>query len=173
MGRPAKLDDVILLPDGKGGQSPRRRWEVIVERVRAGSYPEVAAVSTGLHPSTFYRWRQMGEDRWEDGRKVPARREYRDFREALDRAEAEAEMLAVAHVQKAMTDDWRAAITYLERRAPQRWRKRETVYGAGPADDDPAIPARRVRLEVDEDAPDKLASLLELVERAAGREPRA
>lgn len=163
MGRPTKLDDLVLLE----GQ-PRKRWEVIVERVRAGSYPEVAAASTGVNRSTFYRWRQLGEDRFEDGKRIPSRPEYREFRDALDRAEAEAEEEAIAHVKRAMGTDWKAAMTYLERRAPQRWRRRETVYGAGPADDDPIPPARRVRVEVDEDAPGKLAELLELVERAAG-----
>lgn len=163
MGRPTKLDDLILL-DGQ----PRKRWEVIVERVRQGSYPEVAAASTGVSHGTFYRWKALGEDRFEDGKRIPARPEYREFRDALDRAEAESEEEAIAHVKRAMGTDWRAAMTYLERRAPQRWRRRETVYGAGPADDDPIPPSRRVRVEVDEDAPGKLAELLELVERAAG-----
>jgi hypothetical protein len=160
-GRSSKLDDLILIE----GQ-PRKRWEVIVERVRAGSYAEVAAVSTGVGVTTYYRWREWGVDRFEDGKRIPARPEYREFREALDRAEAEAEQEAIAHVRSAMSTDWRAAITYLERRTPQRWRKRETVYGAGPADDDPSLPARRVRVEVDEGAPGKLAELLELLTRA-------
>lgn len=165
-GRHAKLDDLILL-DGQ----PRKRWEVIVERVRKGAYAETACLSTGVGVSTYYRWRELGVDRFEDGKRIPARPEYREFREALDRAEAEAEQEAVSHVIAAMPNDWKAAMTYLERRAPQRWRRRETVYGAGPADDDPQVPTRRVRVEVDEDAPGKLAELLELVERAAGGEP--
>jgi hypothetical protein len=166
MGRPAKLEDLIIL-DGQ----PRKRWEVIVERVRAGSYAEVAAASTGVNRSTYYRWRALGEDRFEDGKRIPARPEYRDFRDALDRAEAEAEEEAIAHVKRAMGTDWKAAMTYFERRAPQRWRRRETVYGAGPADDDPIPPARRLRVEVDEQAPGKLAELVELLERAAGGDP--
>ena len=122
MGRPTKLDDVLLISDGKGGQTPRVRWELIVERVRAGAYPEVAAASVGVAAATFYRWKTWGSDRVEDGKIRKARGGFREFREALDRAEAEAEMLAIAHVQKAMPDDWRAAMAYLERRAPQRWR---------------------------------------------------
>lgn len=136
MGRPAKLDDVILLPDGKGGQIPRARWEVIVERVRAGAYPEVAAASTGVHPSTFYRWKTWGEDRVENGRVRRARAGYREFREALSRAEAEGEMVHVANVAKAAPDDWRAAAWYLERRAPTRWRRRDSLWHAGPGEGD-------------------------------------
>lgn len=167
MGRPSKLDDLVLIHG-----EPRKRWEVIVERVRLGSYPEVAAASTGISAGTFYRWKVLGEDRWEDGRKIPARPEYREFREALEKAEAEAEEEAIAHVKRAMSEDWRAAMTYLERRAPQRWRRRETIHEAGPAYDDP-VPTRTHRVEVDPDAPGKLAELLELLERAESAETPA
>lgn len=167
MARPSKIDDTILLPDGKGGSSPRIRWEVIVERVRAGSYAEVAAASTGIGRTTYYRWLELGEDRWVDGELVRARPQYRGFRDAIDRAAAEAEMIAVAHVQRAAADDWRAAMTYLERRAPERWRRRDTVYQAGPGPGDPKLPAARVIHDLDSGAAGKLAELVELVSRAS------
>lgn len=135
-GRPTKLDDVILLPDGKGGQTPRIRWEVIVERVRAGQYPEQAAASVGVGRSTFYRWKSLGEDRVEHGKIRRARAEYRSFAEALARAEAEGEMVHIAHVSKAASSDWRAAAWFLERRAPARWRKRDSLWHGGPGEGD-------------------------------------
>lgn len=164
MGRPAKIDDVILLPDGKGGSTPRVRWEVIVDRVRAGSYPEVAAQSTGVSSSTFYRWRTYGEDRVENGRVVRARPQYREFREALDRAEAESEMRAIATVQKAFESDWRAAGWYLERRGPQRWRKRDSLWHAGPGEGDAPLELELGgKVNVGVDGLDKLGEVLDVL----------
>lgn len=166
MGRNAKIDDVILLPDGKGGQSPRLRWEVIVERVRAGVHAEIAAVSTGVSKTTYYRWRQEGEDRYVDGVLKRARPHYREFREALDRAAAEAETAAVARIREAGKETWQAEAWYLERSRPDRWRRRDTVHQAGPADGDPPLPPRVIRHEADPAAVDRLAELLSIVEGA-------
>jgi hypothetical protein len=168
MGRPTKIDDVILLPDGKGGQTPRVRWEVIVERVRSGSYPEVAAISTGVGRATYYRWIAEGEDRWIDGRLVRANRRYRDFRDAIERAQAEAEAVAVAHIRKAGEDPktWQAEAWYLERSRSDRWRRRDTIHSAGPGDGDPPLPIRRIIHDLDATAADKLAELLGIVEGA-------
>jgi len=175
MGRPAKLDDVILLPAEGGGKTPRVRWEVIVERIRSGIPIETAALSTGVSSSTYYRWMALGEDRWSDGKLHRARPQFREFREAATRARAEAESMNVALVLKGASADWRAAAWYLERSHPERWRRRDTIYNAGPADGDPEIPEQRVVHGVDPGAAGKLGELLDLVEGAARRsreEPR-
>lgn len=179
MGRPAKIDDVILLPDGKGGSTPRVRWEVIVERVRAGSYPEVAAMSTGVSAATFYRWKAIGEDRVEDDKVRRARAGYREFREALTRAEAEAEMGSIAVVQKAMTGstgadgkagrepDWKAAAWYLERRAPGRWRRRDSLWHGGPGEGDaPLALELDGKVNLGGDALDKLGDVLDVLQES-------
>jgi len=167
MGRASKIDDVILLPDGKGGSTPRIRWEVIVERVRAGSYPEVAAMSTGVHPATYYRWKVLGEDRVVDGKVVRARSGYREFREALTRAEAESEMAAIATVRKAFEEDWKAAAWYAERRAPGRWRRRDSLWHGGPGEgDSPLALDLSGKVDIGGDALDKLADVLEVLEES-------
>ena len=177
MGRKTKLDDIILLPAAKkadgsdGGSVPRRRADVIVERVKAGIPNETAAESSGVDISTFYRWMEAGADRWEGGRLVRGREPYRGFRDAVIRARAEAEAAAVAIVQRAASDDWRAAAWYLERSRPQRWRRRDTVHQAGPAEGDPSPAPTRVEHTLADDAPSKLADLLDLVERAGSRPP--
>lgn len=165
MGRPTKLDDVILLPDGKGGQAPRVRWEVIVERVRAGSYPEVAAASVGVSSTTFYKWKTWGEDRVEGGKIRKARAGFREFREALDRAEAEAEMVAIANVRNAMEGDWRAAMAYLERRAPRRWRRRESTWHAGPGEGDSPL-VLELEGKVDVGGLDRLGEILDILDES-------
>jgi hypothetical protein len=56
---------------------------------------------------------------------------HHDFHEAVLRAEADAEVHAVAVIRKAMTKDWRAAGHFLERRHPDRWRRRESIEHEG------------------------------------------
>lgn len=171
MGRKTKLDDVLLLPDGKGGQTPRRRADVIIERVKAGIPYETAAESSGVDGATFYRWMEAGADHYDGGKLVRGREPYRGFRDAVTRARAEAEAAAVAIIQTAATKDWRAAAFFLERSIPQRWRKRDTVHQAGPAEGDPSPAPTRVEHTLADDAPSKLAELLDLVERAGTRPP--
>jgi len=97
--------------------------ERIVQAIRAGNYAEAAVRAAGIAPSTFYRWMDRGAAE-EDG-------PHRDFHEAVRRAEAEAEVHAVATVRRAMGDDWRAAMAYLERRHPSRWRKHTSTELTG------------------------------------------
>jgi hypothetical protein len=76
------------------------------------------------------------------------------------RAEGEAEVHAVAIIRRAMAEDWRAALAYLERRHANRWRPRQqTELIAGPAPDASGLDLSRLS---DTD----LASLEELTQRA-------
>jgi len=81
--------------------------EKIVTAIRAGNYAQVAAVYAGIGERTFYRWMEQGK-RAKAGC-------YRQFWQAVKAAEGEAEVRAVAIIQKKMPDDWRAAMSYLER----------------------------------------------------------
>jgi transposase len=97
--------------------------ERVLQAIRAGNYAEVACRAAGIAPSTYYRWLERGE-REPDG-------SYARFAEAVRLAEAEAEVHAVALVRRAMSDDWRAALAYLERRHPGRWRKHTSTELTG------------------------------------------
>jgi transposase len=97
--------------------------ERIVAAVRAGNHIEPSAVSAGISPATYHRWMKRGA-KAKSGI-------YREFHEAVKWAEADAEVHAVAVVRKAMTKDWRAAFQYLERRHPDRWRRRESIEHEG------------------------------------------
>jgi len=97
--------------------------ERIVQAVRAGNYAEAAVRAAGIAPSTFYRWLDRGAAE-EDG-------PHREFHDAVRRAEAEAEVHAVAVVRRAMSEDWRAAMAYLERRYPSRWRRHTSTELTG------------------------------------------
>ena len=81
--------------------------------------------AAGISSSTYYRWMSRGAQ--EPGS------EYAAFRDAVLRAEAEAEVHAVAILRRAMGEDWRAAIAYLERRHPHRWRAHHQTELVGKA----------------------------------------
>jgi hypothetical protein len=99
------------------------RHERIVQILRVGNHRDAACHAAGIAPSTFYAWLKRGEHD-DDGI-------YRQFLEAVTRAEAEAEVYAVAVIRRAMPDDWRAAIAFLERRYPSRWHRQTTTELTG------------------------------------------
>ena len=80
--------------------------------MRAGNYAE-AACPRGRHR----REHLLPLDRARRARDASGI--YREFREAVEQAEAEAEVHAVAILRRAMAEDWRAALAYLERRHPE------------------------------------------------------
>lgn len=93
--------------------------EKIVSAVRAGNYSFVAAEFAGIGERTFYKWMEKGEAR-------PGST-YGQFRQAVKSAEREAEVRAVAIIQNLMTSNWQAAMTFLERKYPDRWGRRVRV----------------------------------------------
>jgi hypothetical protein len=95
----------------------------IIAAIRAGNYADAAARSAGISPATYYRWMKRGE--------AAKQGIQRDFFDDVRRAEGEAEVHAVAVIRKAMPSDWRAAAHYLERRYPDRWRRRESIEHEG------------------------------------------
>jgi predicted transcriptional regulator len=98
--------------------------ERILAAVRAGNYIEPSARSAGISPATFHRWIARGEKATSGI--------YRDFYEAVKRAEADAEVHAVAVIRKEIADgDWRAAAQFLERRFPDRWRRQQSIEHEG------------------------------------------
>jgi len=84
-----------------------------VAAIGAGAHYEVAAHAAGVSRSTFYRWRQRGQEE-----EVGA---LRDFVAELERAEAAAELRFVANIARAGELEWRAAAWLLARRSPSRW----------------------------------------------------
>jgi transposase len=102
MGRPSKLTPEVQ--------------ERICQAIRAGNYYEAACAYAGIGYSTFRAWMLKGE-KAKSGK-------YREFMEAVTRAEYEAEVRMVAQWQKHMPEDYRAIRDFLERRYPDRWGRR-------------------------------------------------
>ena len=93
--------------------------ETIVQAIRAGNYASVAAEYAGVSESTFYNWLRRGREESEGP--------FRSFHDAVRGAERESEVRAVAIVQKHMDGNWQAAMTFLERKHPERWGRRDQL----------------------------------------------
>jgi hypothetical protein len=94
----------------------------IVALMRAGNYFETACLAAGISDTTGYKWKAWGEGRDVGGQPTPKDlTRYRAFRDAVTRAEAEAEAEVVVHVRRHIPEDPRVAMEYLRRRAPHRW----------------------------------------------------
>ena len=110
----------------KGGAPTKlnqKAQERICEAVRAGNYLAVSARCAGIHYDTLREWVQRGERE-----KTGA---YHEFSEALKKAESDSEEYAVKMVVSAMPKNWAAAMTYLERRYPDKWRRRDVHEHTG------------------------------------------
>lgn len=131
--------------------------ERVVQATRAGNYAEAACQAAGIGTSTYYRWMLRGAQE--------AGSPFAQFREAVLRAEAEAEVHAVAIIRRAMSDDWRAALAYLERRHPGRWRSRSQTELVGK--DGGPIQTAHTTLDLSRLSDSELSKLEELTERAS------
>jgi hypothetical protein len=129
--------------------------DAIVEAVRAGNYANVSAAAAGIHKSTYFAWMNRGEAASEalsrgdpvDGSELA----FADFHDRVRRAEAAAEMDAVASVRQAK-QGWQAHMTYLERRFPVRWRRMDGIkHSSGRSNEDvPSAQDVFLRLSADE-----------------------
>ncbi|MGH2975765.1 MAG: hypothetical protein ACRDLL_12980 [Solirubrobacterales bacterium] len=108
---------------GRPDKLTEDRQARICDALRAGLYAIEAAAFAGIGESTFYDW--LARARREPDSKFAA------FAAAVQKASVEAEVQALTIIRRAMRDDWEAAIGYLERRYPDRWRRRRGVEQAG------------------------------------------
>jgi transposase-like protein len=102
----------------------------IVKAVTEGSYPIQAVVANGVARNTFYEWIQRArrdeaagiEPGFEEGQS-----RYLALALALDEAEAVAEQKGLEALKATYLDDPKAVQFFMERRFPERWRKREST----------------------------------------------
>ena len=137
--------------------------DAVYQALKLGNYAQIACKVAGISEASYHAWRARGQtelDRQDRGEKArPSEALFLDFLEATKKGEAEAENRAVLMVQNAMPTNWQAAMTYLERRFPDRWgrRDRREITGAegGPirvdtmTDTERADAMREVRDELD------------------------
>lgn len=119
----------------------------LVQAIEAGNYYEAACGYAGITYTTFRNWMIKGENA-KSGK-------YREFFEAITRAETVAEVRMVAQWQQHMPEDYRAIRDFLERRFPDRWGRKDKVQQeiSGP-DGGPIQWIDLVRLAKSDDEPD-------------------
>jgi len=86
----------------------------VCEAIAAGNTRHDAAEYAGVGASTLFAWLARGKRKRGGGR-------YREFLEALKKAEASAIVRNVQIIQKAAGKTWQAAAWWLERKYPQDW----------------------------------------------------
>ena len=97
--------------------------ERICTAIAAGNYTVVAAAFAGIGQSTFYRWMESGE--------AATSGVYREFWEAVKKAESQAESRNVALIERAANEHWQAAAWWLERKHSDRWGRKERTEITG------------------------------------------
>lgn len=112
----------------------------IVDLIRAGMRPSMAAQAAGLAKSTVSGWIKRGsEEQWriENGEEpTEIEKPYLEFVQSMMKAEAEAQAgLVVSWFREARQGDWKAAQAFLAKRWPDDWGDSNTmrveVSGAG------------------------------------------
>ena len=119
---PANSPEAVASAERRGKGGPGRTvgltpriQEIICDAIAAGNYQKVAARAAGISEETLKKWRARGRRGIE-----PL---YVAFEEAIEKANRDCEMTLVAKVMAATDEDWRAAMTMLERKYPERWSK--------------------------------------------------
>jgi len=98
--------------------------ERIVQAITAGNDNVVSAAYAGIGERTFYRWMEDGDQ--------AASGAMWQFRQAVLKAQADAEVRNVAIVEQAATRSWQAAAWWLERKHNARWGRKERQEISGP-----------------------------------------
>lgn len=124
----------------------------IVNALRSVAYIETASAFAGVHKDTFYEWLKKGADGPRNTKAYRAFSEAIDaasaaagdpaalelledlasnspsacaaFSDAVEKAQAEGEMMALARISRAGTEHWQADAWRLERKFPKRWGRR-------------------------------------------------
>jgi len=106
-----------LDPRGRFNQD---RAETLLNMIRGGNTLKVACGFAGIDYTTLRRWVLKADD-------PTAPQEYVDFKAELEKARAQAQVVAVAQIRKAASDgSWQAAAWFLERSFPEDWGRRDT-----------------------------------------------
>jgi hypothetical protein len=137
----------------RGRGRPTKLTPELIERVarvvRVGNYLDTAARYCGISKGDFYNWLKRGH--------AQKRGIYRDFLNALEEAQAAADVRDHAYIAEAAKKDWRAAAEHLRLRNQARYGSRRLEV-SGPE-------GKPVQVEAS-----TTAALLDLFTRLAGQD---
>jgi transposase len=115
--------------------------------IKVGNYVNTACAAVGIGTATYYKWMRQGKeveelvdarpesedliDRLREGELILGISELQwrawNFRDNVLKFTAQGEAYAVAMIRTQMPQQWTAAMTFLERRHPGRWKRREQI----------------------------------------------
>jgi transposase len=106
--------------------------DTIISNIKVGAYVETASAAAGIHKDTYYRWLREGA---RIRRATPGTAYDRPlseeeelmaaFSDAVEKAQAEAQMRDIKIIAKAAELQWQAAAWKLERKHPEMWGRRD------------------------------------------------
>lgn len=119
----------------------------LINYLKVGNYLGTACAAVGISEASYYRWMKEGlgvedtvsghpdeddlRDRMIEGELVLGLTAIQvrswNFRREVQKANALSEAYALAMVRTQMPTQWTAAMTFLERRFPSRWKRREQI----------------------------------------------
>ena len=108
----------------------------IIEAILGGNYLETAASYAGVSRATLFDWLAKGREAQallqKDSKMIPNGQLYADFLDAVESAQARAEVQAVASLRKAGLEHWQATAWWLERSRPRKYGRldRTEITGA-------------------------------------------
>lgn len=105
MGRPTKLNPTVQA--------------AVVQAIAGGNTRETSAAFAGITKNTFYEWLARG--------RAAQSGLYREFADAIEKAEADAVAVSVALIRRAAQTQWQAAAWWLERRYSEEWGRKDRV----------------------------------------------
>lgn len=108
------------MPAGRPSKLTPELQKKLCDAIGAGNYYEAACGYAGVSYKVFSEWMKR------KGRR------FRDFRNAIQEAEAKAEAAVVAQWRKHMPENWQACRDFLGRRYPDRWGPKERQEISGP-----------------------------------------
>lgn len=106
----------------KGGRPSKLTTDIqtkILLAVRKGNYQSTAAKWAGVSVRSFHGW-------IEKGRNEPNSK-YGQFLQALQEAEAEAEIVALQHLRRLSEKDWHGWAWFLSRKNPAAWGRKDKL----------------------------------------------
>jgi hypothetical protein len=157
---------------GGGQRSTKRRpyrfdpnvARTIVRYLTSGAFIETAAAAAGISRSTLYEWLRRGRE--------AGRGPFWEFSMDVEKALATSEINMCRRIQRAAQDgQWQAAAWPLERKFPERWRRRDSIEHTGPGG--APLQTKEITTAMEMTTGEKRARLAELLRRFASQEAAA
>ena len=107
-------------PLGRLSKLTPETQKTLIDALLAGNYIETACTYAGITAASYFIWLVQGRK----ARALGWQNRYLDFLVATEKAQASAEVGAVALIRLAAKTEWTAAAWLLERKFPDRWGRR-------------------------------------------------